>query len=98
MKISTTWSSSRMATRVSCAPEEMIISLFMENAPAAAAQRADDADILCAAKYADRTDNFIAAERADAAERQQEYGAHKHVQLLIVHVAVSAWFAAPANW
>src|SRR5262245_63460690 len=30
MKISTTWSSSRMATRVSCAPAEMIISLFME--------------------------------------------------------------------
>jgi hypothetical protein len=34
MKISTTWSSSRMATRVSWSLEEMIISLFMENAPA----------------------------------------------------------------
>ena len=29
MKTSTTWSSSRMATRVSWSPEEMIISLFM---------------------------------------------------------------------
>jgi hypothetical protein len=35
MKISTTWSSSRMATRVSWAPEEMIISLFMDQTPAA---------------------------------------------------------------
>ena len=33
MKISTTWSSSRMATRVSWPFEEMIISLFMEEAP-----------------------------------------------------------------
>src|SRR6476646_10565637 len=35
MKISTTWSSSRMATRVSCAPEEMIISLFIARTPTA---------------------------------------------------------------
>src|SRR5689334_6700356 len=33
MKISTTWSSSRMATRVSWSPEEMIISLFMDETP-----------------------------------------------------------------
>src|SRR5438132_6975750 len=71
MKISTTWSSSRMATRVSCAPEEMIISLFMENAPAAAAQHADDA------------------------ERQQKYGADKHVQLLIVHIPLSLVIRGP---
>src|SRR5215510_13276457 len=37
MKISTTWSSSRMATRVSCAPEEMIISLFIAETPTATA-------------------------------------------------------------
>src|SRR5262245_48794970 len=35
MKTSTTWSSSRMATRVSCAPEEMIISLFIAETPTA---------------------------------------------------------------
>ena len=79
-----------MATRVSCAPEEMIISLFMENAPAAAAERADDADILFAAEHADHTDNFIAAEHADDAEWQQKYGADKRVQLLRVHIPFSA--------
>src|SRR5215471_7990826 len=43
MKTSTTWSSSRMATRVSCAPEEMIISLFIAETPTATAgQKAAD--------------------------------------------------------
>src|SRR5438067_41746 len=39
MKISTTWSSSRMATRVSWPVEEMIISLFMQMTPRCAAIR-----------------------------------------------------------
>src|SRR6476659_4222498 len=49
MKISTTWSSSRMATRVSCAPEEMIISLFITYTPAA------EDGYRCRARRGDRT-------------------------------------------
>src|SRR5882757_9493225 len=46
MKISATWSSSRIATRVSWALEEMIISLVMPEAPGQP-RRVRHADLCC---------------------------------------------------
>src|SRR3954462_5634415 len=60
-----------MATRVSCAPEEMIISLFMQNLPAADLHGAG------------------AAEDAEYAEHQREYGAEQRVRLIVHRPAMS---------
>jgi hypothetical protein len=51
MKISATWSSSSIATRVSWALEEMIISLLMPVAPVGRSERRLHIDRLLAALY-----------------------------------------------
>src|SRR6266545_7199464 len=73
-----------MATRVSCAPEEMIISLFMCQTPAAV-----DADYSAAehAKHvaAEHAENG-AAEHAEYAEYQQKNGSRTGAGLLMIHI------------
>src|SRR5215212_7489178 len=64
-----------MATRVSCAPEEMIISLFMPATPAA-----NDADNPLAAGHAD---GRVAPDYAEYADQQLDDDSD--VQLCVVH-------------